>query len=372
MIGQKPAQMRVLQLVVLLAVIILVLRGVVLIGKTAVDNEFVAYENNPVMELGNPGDWDGGTAVTLDMVQVDDTYYLFYVGGLSQWDDPPTIGFATSTNGITWTKSISNPILAGDGTGFDAAFVADPAIIYEDGTWTLFYGGAPSLPVALDNYMIGRATASDPAGPWTRDANAVLTMGRFDEWDSAFVLPSTILRTSDGYIMYYAGGTDFYSADDFMMGMATSPDGITWTKYDDPTTTMAPYAESDPILQTGGAGGKRAWDSGMAWLGQVRLTPCGWEMYYTGATSLSEAAIGYATSQDGIHWTKDDTNPIYEAMDDPVAQTLGGIVEAAFVIDVGNERWMYYDYGRGDDPPAFGLAKAPLSCQSVYLPTILK
>lgn len=350
---------------ILLFAVILALSGVVLIGKTAVDNEFVAYENNPVMKLGAPGEWDGGTAVTLNIIQVDGTYYMFYVGGVSPWSDPPTIGFATSANGITWTKSISNPILTGDGTGFDAAFVADPAIMYEDGTWTLYYGGAPSLPILPDNYQIGRATASDPAGPWTRDENPVLALGSSGEWDSAFVGPDTVLQTSDGYIMYYSGGMDFLSAENLMMGMATSPDGITWTKYDDPTTTTAPYAESDPVLKPGEAG---AWDSGMAWLGNVRLTACNWEMYYTGATSLSEGSIGYATSQDGIHWTKDDTNPIYEATADP----NGTLIEAASVINMGDERWMYYDYGRGDDPPAFGFATAPLSCQSTYLPLVMK
>jgi len=354
---------------ILLLVVVLALSSIVFIGKTAVDNEFVAYENNPVMELGNPGEWDGGSAVTPDVIQVDDTYYLFYVGTITAFVEPSTIGFATSTNGITWTKSISNPIFAADGSGFDAAFVADPEIFYEDGEWTLYYGAAPSPPITLHDYQIGRATASDPGGPWTRDENPVLTLGSSGEWDSAFVLPTSILRTSDGYTMYYSGGADFFSAEDFMTGMATSPDGITWTKYDDPSTTGAPYAESDPVLQPGGVG---AWDSGMAWLGQVRHTACGWEMFYTGATSLSDAAIGYATSQDGIQWTKDDTNPIYDAMDDPVAQTLGDVVESASVVDMGIERWMYYDYGRGNDPPAFGLAKASLSCQSTYLPLVMK
>ena len=173
---------------ILLFAVILALSSVVFIAKTAVDNQFVAYENNPVMELGNPGEWDGGSAVTPDVIQVDDTYYLFYVGTITAFVDPPTIGFATSTNGITWTKSISNPVLAGDNTGFDAAFVADPLIFYEDGNWTLYYGGAPSLPITLHDYQIGRATASDPEGPWTRDANPVLTLGSLGEWGFCFCI----------------------------------------------------------------------------------------------------------------------------------------------------------------------------------------
>jgi hypothetical protein len=110
----------------------------------------------------------------------------------------------------------------------------------------------------------------------------------------------------------------------------------------------------------------------MAWEGQVRRTACGWEMYYSGATSLFEAAIGYATSPDGIHWTKDRTNPIYRAADDPVTAGTANVVEGPTVIEVGNERWLYYDYGQGDDLPAVGVAVAPLSCYANYLPSIVK
>lgn len=82
-------------------------------------------------------------------------------------------------------------------------------------------------------------------------------------------------------------------------------------------------------------------------------------MYYSGATSLSESSIGYAESADGITWTKYAANPILTADDDPNATT---VVEGATVLDVGAERWMYYDYGQGTDPPVVGLATAPLAC----------
>jgi len=357
------------RLCILLVVVVLALGGVVFIGKTAVDNEFVTYENNPVMELGNPGEWDGGTAFVPNITQVEDAYFLFYSGFITYRNSASTIGYATSTNGLTWTKSISNPVLIGDGAGFDAFLVGDPTILVTNEGWELYYAGQPSPPPFPNNYQIGRATAPHPAGPWTRDDDPVLELGSIGQWDSGFILPDSVLKMADGYVMYYSGGVDFLAADGVMMGLATSPDGITWTKYDDPATTTTPFSESDPILKPGADG---TWDSAMVWEGQVRRTNCGWELYYSGATSLSEGSIGYATSENGIHWVKDVSNPIYEAADDPVSIITGDIVESPTVIDMGNERWLYYDYAQGSLSPAVGLAKAPLSCQSTYLPLLMK
>ena len=344
---------------VLAAIVILTLASVVWAGETAVDNNFVAYPNNPVLKLGNPGDWDGGTIVLPEALVVNDTYYLFYTGIMTAFSSPSAIGYATSPDGLTWTKHPNNPIFTGDSTGFDAYMVADPQVVYANGTWTLYYAGQPTPPPFPNGLQIGRATASAPAGPWTRDTNPILTLGSSGEWDSGFIEPNTILQTENGFIMYYSGGQNFLSGTGFMIGMATSPDGLNWTKYDDPATLNAPYAESDPILMTGMPG---SWDSGMSWEGQVRHTPCGWEMYYSGATNLSESSIGYATSLDGIHWLKDSANPIYEATDDPVTMGTGDVVEVPSVLDVGDERWLYYDYGQGPALPAVGVAMAPLSC----------
>ena len=96
------------------------------------------------------------------------------------------------------------------------------------------------------------------------------------------------------------------------------------------------------------------------------------EMYYSGATSLFKATIGYASSDDGIHWTKDAANPIFEATDDLATKNTGDIVESPSVIDMGNERWLYYDYGQGNALPAVGITTASLSYQQVFLPVVVQ
>lgn len=370
MIIQENKQKVIARIMVLAAVLCFSLFAVIWVVRSAVDNEFVAYEHNPVLELGNAGEWDGGTIILPEVIVVSDTFHLFYAGLITAFNSAPTLGYAYSTNGLTWTKHISNPMLAGDGSGFDAYYAATPALLYDDGLWVMYYAGQPAPPPFPNGSQIGRATAADPGGPWARAADPVLMLGGSGAWDEGFIEPNTVLKTEDGYVMYYSGGSNFLSFSGFMIGMATSSDGVSWTKFNDPTTTDAPFAESDPVLMPGAAG---AWDDTFVWHGHVRHTHCGWEMYYSGEGSSeeSEPAIGYATSANGVVWAKSADNPIYTRSDDPVAASYNSNLEIPAVIDVGYERWMYYDYGQGDDvSAAVGLAAAPLSCHSIYLPLV--
>ena len=86
------------------------------------------------------------------------------------------------------------------------------------------------------------------------------------------------------------------------IGLAFSEDGISWEKYDDPATTAAPYAESDPILEP-----IEPWEG--RWLGrpEVVLTTDGWVMLYEGG---GNSQTGLALSQDGLDFERYANNPI--------------------------------------------------------------
>jgi len=59
------------------------------------------------------------------------------------------------------------------------------------------------------------------------DPKPVLEPGSKGSWDEVRVDTPSVVKTDDGYAMYYAGA----SADGvIMIGMATSSDGITWKK----------------------------------------------------------------------------------------------------------------------------------------------
>ena len=103
--------------------------------------------------------------------------------------------------------------------------------------------------------------------------------------------------------MWYWGGRGDWPASEIQIGLAISDDGINWVKYDDATTTEAPFSSSDPVLKVGSPG---AWDSLRVWTPAVLATNGGYEMWYAGRegfTSLPQFG-GYATSKDGIEWHK--------------------------------------------------------------------
>ncbi len=255
--------------------------------------EFTAYEGNPVVLKGAAGEWDSDIVWEAVVLRHAAMFHMFYIGnGVS-------VGYATSEDGLHWTASADNPILGPDPELAPDGFTRAIPLVEGD-SWVLylsdqFFGGQ----------NVWRATAPAPTGPWTVDPEPVLQPASADDWDYT-LYPSSLVRTDTEYILYYAGrraGSDWFEA----IGRATSPDGITWTKYDNPATTEAAFAHSDPVFLRGEAG---SWDDMGIFNAAVLLGDHGWEMFYTGTHDGAQASAGYATSQDGIAWTRFAVDPV--------------------------------------------------------------
>lgn len=265
-----------------------------------VDIRFMTVEANPILVPGEKGAWDTVSVRFPNVVFHDGTYHMFY-GTFQNFNSPVSIGYAQSADGIHWAKSDKNPILKGDGTGFDAFGVTRPiATVIDDGTWVIYYSGIPKTG-AVFGTDIGRATAPSPTGPWTREDEPVLQVGGQGEWDARFIFPDSVVLIENKFRLYYSSG--------FMVGMATSNDGIRWIKYNDPQTQSA-YSQSDPVLPKSPS---TTWDSAIAWGSSIQRTKAGWEMFYYGTNNAQGGPtvdIGYAFSQDGIRWAKYEHNPV--------------------------------------------------------------
>jgi predicted GH43/DUF377 family glycosyl hydrolase len=218
------------------------------------------------------------------------------------------VGYVTSSDGHTWTKQGEEPIFKTEDVPYaKIAMYASSALVEDDGTWVIYFYTWDSRSFPSDG-LIGRATAPSPTGPWVADAESVLKRGPAGDWDEKQVLAPHVLKTSDGYVMYYSGvnasGTQ-------MIGMATSSDGIHWAKYNDESTTDEPFAQSDPVFELGEKG---TWDAG--WVHQPRVfqTAEGWVMIYRGISEMRGPTmkLGLATSQDGIRWERHPDNPLFE------------------------------------------------------------
>ena len=228
--------------------------------------ELTLYSEEPVITRVSGGRYLNGGAV----IYHEGEFHMFS-NFFNSWPGATRSYYHTSPDGETWTRVNEEPIFTVQdvpvrGTG--ALMLT--GLVQADGTWVLYYhtftsGSSPGF--------IGRATAPAPEGPWTFDEEPVLSPGGDGEWDDLQVMRVNVLPVDDGYVMYYAG----VDSDGSRIGMATSDDGITWTKYDDPETTEAPYAESDPILEP-----VVEWEGN--WLGrpEVVKTDDGWVMLYEG------------------------------------------------------------------------------------------
>jgi hypothetical protein len=316
--------------------------------------EFTAYEGNPNLDVGPSGAWDDGAVFGPKVVLHDGLYHMLYTGARVGWS-PTAIGYATSADGLTWEKYASNPVFGADDIAVDAADIQSGAVLVEGDTWVLYYEyGVSDTP-----RRIGRATAPGPIGPWTRSEDLQLAAGSEGEWDAKGLVPVSVTASDEGYFMYYMGG-DFLADRGIMVGLATSPDGITWTKYDDPATADPPYAESDPVLQTG-LEGWRMDDI----VGSARPITQGWEMFYsekgwTSGRTVAAYRIGYATSSDGVHWTKFSGFPVLSDEDDPAGPFSYDNLRVMSVIVSDSTYCLYYDYLRSTHV-AIGVATGTIA-----------
>jgi len=186
---------------------------------------------------------------------------------------------------------------------------------------------------------IGLATSLDGI-TWTRSAQPVLRAER--PWEKVAVMSPHVIfdQASDSYRLWYSGG-DQYEPD--AIGYATSPDGITWTK--DPT---------NPIFGASSAG---AWDGYKVTAADVEpygVGGSGFVMFYIGFSDVNHAQIGVAFSPDGIgSWTRASGNPIIRP-GNPLSWDASAVYKPAVIHEDG--RWLLWYNGRHGTVEQIGRA----------------
>jgi predicted GH43/DUF377 family glycosyl hydrolase len=216
----------------------------------------------------------------------DGQFHMFR-NGFTGWPATVWIHHMVSDDGITWTQPSQEPVLLTEDVPFaEVAALASSVIVEDDGTWVLYFYTWNS-----DNSSeIGRATAPSPDGEWTVDPEPVLTAG--EGWEVTSVLAPQVLKTENGYLMYYSG----FNADEMRssIGIATSEDGITWEK-----------SEANPILEP-----SEAWEGNTVHQPRVVQTENAYLMAYRAWNGQRGGmALGIASSEDGVTWARSANNP---------------------------------------------------------------
>jgi predicted GH43/DUF377 family glycosyl hydrolase len=226
----------------------------------------------------------------------------------------------------TWFKYYNNPIFKiGLPNSWEGYSVDCFSILSHEKTYWMWYVGTPDIPGGA-HCQIGLATSKDGIN-WTRCLeNPVIKVGPPGSWDASILLCQQMLFDDEERIFktWYVGGS--YEGV-YGIGYATSPDGIHWTKYG-----------RNPIMTI-----TDAWE-GVALEGQcVMKTAGGYKMWYGGFDFASDtASIGYATSQDGIHWIKYQNNPVLTPAEGTPKKWDGYAVDTPDVFFEGGIYHMYY------------------------------
>lgn len=290
-----------------------------------------------VIEPGERGQWDGRYTDPGAVVYYDGLFHMFR-NGFQGWPASVQIGYLTSDDGIHWEEVTEDPVLHTDEVPFaDVAALASSVIVRDDGTWMLYFYTWNSTAKWLGNGNIGLATADNPLGPWTVMDEPVLVPSESGAWDDNTVNQPSVVVGEDGeYMMFYSGyGTSGKTS----IGMATSADGITWTKYDDPATE-GEFAESDPVFFGNDAG----WDSGSLHQPRVVQNDDGQlvMVYRQRVLGGGNMRLGVAVSDDGLNWQRYGEGPVFAPAD--VTESASGFWFTALEYHDGT----YYLYVESD------------------------
>ncbi len=205
-----------------------------------------------------------------------------------------------------WKKSDANPVLEkGEPYGFDFYAISDGWVIPHQGIYKMWYtGGGAVYPDTILHSSIGYATSADGIH-WTKYADYPVLDVSLNAWDSLGVETVTVLIDSlapaqSRYKLWYAGQT--YNDYRYEIGYAYSEDGIHWTKHPEPVVQVGEQATWDNCFLEGPSVLKDG-DTYKMWY-------AAYDCEVNGQSTDGKVNIGYATSTDGIIWTKHAGNPV--------------------------------------------------------------
>jgi sucrose-6-phosphate hydrolase SacC (GH32 family) len=236
--------------------------------------EFVPYPGNPVFAGTGKDTWDRKIRERGYILHEGDTYRLWYTGYPGEREDTKYLGYATSTDGLHWTRYPGNPI-------FDKGWTEDVCVVKHEGTYYLFAEGRDDIAHLLTSKdgiqweeqgpLDIRSTSGKPLSPGPRGTPVVWVEG-----------PTWYL---------------FYERGDRGVWLARSTDRKVWTNVQD-----------EPVLTKG----PEAYDSQAVALNQVLKYQGKYYAYYhsSGQKPWGNWSTNVAVSTDLVHWKKYSKNPI--------------------------------------------------------------
>ncbi len=244
------------------------------------------------------------------------------------------IGYAISSDGIVWT-GMKNPV-----NGL-IANASHPVVVYDkkgfgnsDYKYKMWYwtGGVDSIEAIKyaesKNGLVWENDQPIQQHLSNKDLQLIAGYNIFDNYFYHIYGPAFVIynsraenigsatqddKTDDepmtySYIMYYDTASESFSSGGSIeqLALAYSVDGVYWIRYGD-----------EPVLIP--SGNTSDWDGKYITRGTIiQYSNKSYGFWYSGGQNDSNDGIGYASSSDGLIWTKDSDNPIMH-QDDGVA-----------------------------------------------------
>lgn len=222
------------------------------------------------------------------MVFKHKNHHFMYFSGNSS--SGADVYLANSLDGLTWEKYSNKPVLQkGTEGSWDERNVSAGPILKINGIFYMYYTGRNFHESVSAPWHIGIATSSDGI-VWTKQPSPVIS-GTAGAWDVK-IFANDIKKINGKYYMYYMGKTEL---NDHKIGLAISDDGLKWTKY-----------RNNPIMVP-----DKPWEGNGIYYASVIEEEGKLKMVYQNSYNNLITGFGMAYSTDGINWTKESNNPIF-------------------------------------------------------------
>jgi beta-1,2-mannobiose phosphorylase / 1,2-beta-oligomannan phosphorylase len=257
--------------------------------------DWVPYARNPLFAGTGGETWDREIRERGFIRREGKDWRLWYTGYDSRRGETKALGYATSRDGLRWTRHPRNPV-------FDGAWTEDVFVVKQRGVFQMFAEGVNDVAHRLTSRDGVRWKEEGPLDVRKRSGEPIAA--------GAYGTPSVWVERGTFHL--------FYERDDKGVWLATSRDLKTWTNVQD-----------EPVLGLG----PDAYDLHAVAVNQVvRYEGRYYAVYHANADPAWKGpwTTCLAVSDDLVHWQKYPGNPVIRSDD-----------SSGFLVDDGKRLRLY-------------------------------
>jgi len=286
--------------------LLLVSSSVISVADDRFPSELTHWEplaKTPIFTAAGTGLWDAKIRERGYILKDGDQWRMWYTGYDGTRDGLKMLGHATSSDGLTWTRSPITPI-------YREHWVEDVCVLKRDGTYYMFAEGA---------FDRAQWLTSPDGLTWTRQGLLDIRLPNGTPIPPGPYGTPTVWVEGDVWHL-------FYERNDAGVWLAKSTDLKVWTNVSD-----------DPVLTPGPA----EYDRDLIAMNQVfRYRGRYYAVFHGAAKGQSPAlwATGLATSTDLVHWEKYPGNPLRPIAENKSSGLIVPVNEGGFRLYTMHDR----------------------------------